>query len=129
MSVAALFASFAALALALGMVGIYGVLAFLVSKRTRDIGIRLALGARRRTVFWDVAKEGLILSLSGVALGMAGAAIVMRLLARELYGVTPTDPLTYLSVAAIVILVTAAACAAPTYRATRIDPVRALNGE
>jgi predicted permease len=128
-SIAMLFSTFAALALALGMVGIYGVLAFLVSKRTREIGIRLALGARRRDVLWAVAKDGLMLSLTGVALGMTGAVVVMRLLARELYGVSPTDPATYAAVAAIMILVTLAACAAPTHRAARIDPVKAVNGE
>jgi putative ABC transport system permease protein len=128
-SIAALFSAFGALALALGMIGIYGVLTFLVSKRTREIGIRLALGAQRRDVLWTIAKEGLILSLTGVALGMLGAAAVMRLVARELYGVGPTDPITYGAAAGLMILVTLAACAAPTYRAMRIDPVRAVASE
>ena len=128
-SVAALFTTFAALALTLGMVGIYGVLAFLVTRRTREIGIRLALGARRRDVLWSVAKEGLLLSLTGVALGMIGAAAVMRFIARELYGVSPTDPATYVAVGALMLAVTVAACAVPTYRAMRIDPLVALNRE
>ena len=80
-------------------------------------------------MLWSVAKEGLLLSLTGVALGMVGAAAVMRFIARELYGVSPTDPATYVAVGALMLAVTVAACAVPTYRAMRIDPLVALNRE
>ena len=89
-----LFAAFAALALVLGMIGIYGVLAFLVSKRTREIGIRVALGARRQDVVWLVVKEGATFAFAGIALGLCGAAAVTQLLKSELYGVSSTDAIT-----------------------------------
>ena len=128
-SVTTLVVAFAALALVLGAIGIYGVLSFLVSKRTREIGIRLALGAQRRDVFRSIMTEGLQLALAGVGLGMAGAAAVARLLSRELYGVGPADPLTYAAVAVVMAIVTMAACFVPTYRAMRVDPLIALRQE
>ena len=124
-----LVAAFAGLALILGSVGIYGVLSFLVSKRTREIGIRLALGATRRHVFWSVMREGMLFGACGIVLGLAAAGLLSRVLARELYGVSPVDPLTYLSVAIGMALVTLLACAVPTYRATRVDPLVALRQE
>jgi predicted permease len=128
-SVTTLFVGFAGVALALGAIGIYGVLSFLVSKRSREIGIRIALGARRQDVLWSIMKEGAQLALAGIGLGMAAAAAVTRLLSQELYGVGPGDPITYLAVAAIMIVVTMAACSVPTYRAMRVDPVIALRQE
>jgi putative ABC transport system permease protein len=128
-SVTTLFVAFAGLALALGVIGIYGVLSFLVSKRTREIGIRLALGAQRTDVFRSIMKEGAQLALAGVVLGMASAVLVTRLLSRELYGVGPADPVTYLAVAVIMVIVTMAACAIPTFRAMRVDPLIALRQE
>jgi predicted permease len=125
-SVTTLVTAFAALALALGMIGIYGVLSFLVSRRTREIGIRLALGARRGDVFRSIVKEGAQLALAGVGLGMAAAVIVMRVVARELYGVGPSDLPTYAAVAAVMVAATMAACCVPTYRATRVDAQVAL---
>ena len=121
-----LFVAFASLALVLGSVGIYGVLSFLVSKRTPEIGIRVALGAQRRDVFRLIMKEGARLALAGIALGMAAAAAVTRVLSQELYGVDPADPLTYTAVAAVVMIVTMAACCVPTYRAMRVSPLIAL---
>ncbi len=120
---------FAAVALALGVIGIYGVLSFLVSKRTREIGIRMALGARRGEVFRSILFEGAQLSLAGVALGMAAALALMRLLSRELYGVGPADLATYATVAAVMAAATLAACIVPTVRATRVDPLLALRQE
>jgi putative ABC transport system permease protein len=108
------------------MIGIYGVLSFLVSRRTREIGIRLALGARRGDVFRSIVKEGAQLALAGVGLGMAAAVIVMRVVARELYGVGPSDLPTYAAVAAVMVAATMAACCVPTYRATRVDAQVAL---
>ena len=128
-SVTTLFVAFAGLALVLGVIGIYGVLSFLVSKRTREIGIRIALGAQRRDVFQSVMKEGAQLALAGVAIGVAAAAAVTRVLARELYGVGTTDPVTYAVVAIVMVIVTMAACCIPTYRAMRVDPLIALRQE
>ena len=124
-----LFVSFAGLALVLGLVGIYGVLAFLVSKRTREIGVRIALGAQRGDVLWLVLKEGAKFTASGIVLGLAGAFIVTRWLASELYGVRAVDPLTYGSVAGIMALVTMLACYLPARRAMEVDPLIALRSE
>jgi putative ABC transport system permease protein len=128
-SLTLLVVAFAGLALILGSVGIYGVLSFLVSKRTREIGIRLALGATRTHVFWSVMREGLIFGASGIVLGLVAASLLSRVLARELYGISPVDPLTYASVTIGMALVTLLACAIPTYRATRVDPLVALRQE
>jgi putative ABC transport system permease protein len=128
-STASLFIAFAALALVLGMVGIYGVLAFLVSRRTREIGIRLAMGAQRQNVFWMVLKEGAKFYVRGVTLGLIGAFATTRLLASELYGVSALDPLTYVVVAVVMALVTLLACCIPARRAMRVDPLAALRCE
>jgi putative ABC transport system permease protein len=124
-----LFVAFAALALALGLIGIYGVLSFLVSRRTREIGIRLALGAQRRDVLWLVMKEGARFSLIGIALGLASALAITRLLASELYGIRPADPLTFVATAILMTAVTLLACYIPTRRAMRVDPLIALRDE
>ena len=124
-----LFVVFAALALALGLIGIYGVLSFLVSRRTREIGIRLALGAQRRDVLWLVMKEGARFSLIGIALGLASALAITRLLASELYGIRPADPLTFVATAILMTAVTLVACYIPTRRAMRVDPIIALRHE
>jgi putative ABC transport system permease protein len=121
-----LFAAFAGVALALGIVGVYGVLSFLVARRSREMGVRLALGAQRRDVLWLVMKEGARFAAAGIALGLAGAFLGARLIASELYGVRPVDPLTYGSVAAVVAIVTLAACYVPARRAMRLDPMMAL---
>ncbi len=128
-STTALLAVFAVLALILGTTGIYGVLSFLVSNRTREIGIRMALGAQRGEVLRSVMGEGAKLSLAGIALGMAGAFAVMRVLSGELYGVGATDPLTFCGVAILVAIVALAACYVPARRAMQVDPVVALRYE
>jgi putative ABC transport system permease protein len=128
-STTSLFVTFAGLALLLGMIGIYGVLSFLVSKRTREIGIRMALGAQRRDVLLLVIKEGAKFSSVGVVLGVAGAFGVTRLLASQLYGVSVTDPITYAAVAIVMTVVTLLACYIPARRAMRIDPLVALRYE
>jgi len=120
---------FAALALVLGTIGIYGVLSFLVSNRTREIGVRMALGAQRKDVLRSVMGEGAKLSLAGIALGMMGAFAVMRVLSGELYGVGATDPLTFCGVAILVAVVAMTACYVPARRAMRVDPVVALRCE
>jgi putative ABC transport system permease protein len=128
-STTSLFVTFAALALVLGVIGIYGVLSFLVSRRTREIGIRVALGAQRRSVLWLVMKEGARFSLTGIALGLAGAFVVTRLLSSELYGVSALDPLTFGGVAVLMALVTMVACYVPARRAMAVDPLIALRYE
>jgi len=124
-----LFSIFAALALTLGAIGIYGVLSFLVSNRTREIGIRMAVGAQRRDVLWTVLKEGGKLSLSGIALGAAGAFLVTRGLSSQLYGVSATDPATFAAVPLVIAMVALLACYLPARRATRVDPMVALRYE
>jgi putative ABC transport system permease protein len=128
-STMSLFVTFAGLALVLGIVGIYGVLAFLVSKRTREIGIRIALGAQRGDVLWLILKEGAKFSLAGIGLGLAGAFIVTRGLASELYGIGPMDPVTYVGVALVMAVVTLLACYIPARRAMKVDPLIALRYE
>jgi putative ABC transport system permease protein len=128
-STTSLFVTFAGLALVLGMVGIYGVLAFLVSKRTREFGIRMALGAQRRDVLWLVVREGARFSAIGIILGLAGAFAVTRWLSSELYGVSAVDPLTYAGVAAVMAMVSMLACYLPARRAMRVDPLIALRYE
>jgi len=128
-STMSLFVTFAGLALLLGIVGIYGVLAFLVSKRTREIGIRIALGAQRGDVLWLILKEGAKFSVAGITLGLAGAFVVTRGLANELYGIGPMDPVTYVGVALVMAVVTLLACYIPARRAMKVDPLIALRYE
>ena len=128
-STTTLFVAFAGLAMVLGIVGIYGVLSFLVSKRTREIGIRFALGAQRSDVLWLVMREGAKFSVSGIVLGLAAAFAATRLLASELYGVAPSDPFTYAGVAVVMALATLLASYVPTRRAMRVDPLVALRIE
>jgi putative ABC transport system permease protein len=124
-----LFIFFAATALLLAVIGIYGVLACVVSQRTREVGIRMALGAQRRDVLSDVLARGLRLALPGVALGIAGAWAVNRLLQSQLFGVTGTDPLTYAVSALLLLLAALFACYVPARRATLINPTEALRSE
>jgi putative ABC transport system permease protein len=124
-----LFVAFAALALLLGIIGIYGVFSYLVAQRTREIGLRVALGAQRRDVLVLVMKEGAKFSLAGIAIGLLSAVFVSRSMASQLYGVSPLDPLTYLAVALVMTAVAFLACYVPTRRAMRVDPAIALRYE
>src|SRR6516162_1966889 len=124
-----LFVAFAALALLLGIIGIYGVFSYLVAQRTREIGLRVALGAQRRDVLVLVMKEGAKFSLAGIAIGLLSAVFVTRSMASQLYGVSPLDPLTYLAVALVMAAVALLACYVPTRRAMRVDPAIALRYE
>ena len=126
---ASLLVTMAGLALVLGSIGVYGVLSFLVSRRTRDLGIRIALGAQRRDLFWLVIKEGTLLCGTGVVIGFAGALAATRLMSSELYGISPTDPVTYATVGIVVTLVTMTACYVPTRRAMRVDPLVVLRDQ
>ena len=124
-----LLASMAALALVLGCIGVYGVLSFLVSRQTRDLGIRFALGARRRDVFWLVLKEGATLCVAGIALGVVAAMATTRWIASELHGIGHLDPTTYVVVSMIMCVVTFLACYVPTRRAMRVDPLTVLRDQ
>jgi ABC-type antimicrobial peptide transport system permease subunit len=124
-----LLAGFAALAVILASVGIYGVLSYIVGQRTREIGVRMALGARGGDVLRMVLGSGLRLTLLGVILGAAGAAIAAQALGRLLYGITPTDPVTFGGVAVLLTGIATVACYLPARRATRVDPMVALRAE
>ena len=119
----------ALVALVLAAIGLYGVLAYSVGSRTHEFGIRIALGADVRAVRWQVLRQGLVLSVIGLALGLAGAYVASQTLSSLLFGITPGD-LTTFAVAASLLLITAvAACLVPSIRATRVDPVVALRAE
>jgi predicted permease len=120
---------FAALALMLTAVGIYGVVSFSVSQQTREIGIRIALGAPRRTVLGHVLRQGTVVALVGIAIGLAGSFGLTRLIANQLFGVSATDPTTFVIVATLLMLVTLTACYLPARRATKVDPMAALRHE
>ncbi len=117
---------FAAIALVLAAVGIYGVMSYSVARRTQEIGIRVSLGATRRDVLTMVVRQAMALVLMGAAVGLAGALMLARLMSGMLYGVRPADPLTFAAVALLLALVALAAAAIPALRATRIDPLVAL---
>ncbi len=121
-----LLAIFAVLALVLASVGIYGVISYVVARRTQEIGIRMALGADRSDVARMVLHDGMRLALVGVGLGVVSALLLTRLMANMLYGVSATDPLTFAAIAALLLAVAFMACYIPARRATRVDPVIAL---
>jgi ABC-type antimicrobial peptide transport system permease subunit len=123
------FAVFAAAALVLAALGLYGVIAGAVAERTREIGLRAALGATSAQILALVLRQGLTLAALGVALGLVGAAAATRGLESLLYGVTSLDPLTYGGVILVLAAVAGAACWLPAARAARVDPTVALRAE
>jgi ABC-type antimicrobial peptide transport system permease subunit len=111
------------------MLGIYGVLAYVVSQRTQEFGVRMALGARRRDVWRLVLRQAAILVAAGVAVGAGASWALTRLMSSMLFGVSPSDPLTYAIVVAGLSVVALLACQLPALRATRVDPLIALRAE
>jgi ABC-type antimicrobial peptide transport system permease subunit len=117
------------LSLLLAALGIYGVVAYTVSQRRRETGVRFALGADRRDVLGLVLGEGLRRTALGIAIGLLAALAASRALRGMLYGVSATDPSTYAAVAALLLLVTLLACLLPAWRAARVDPIAALRND
>lgn len=126
---ASLLGAFAMLALGIAAIGIYGVMAYAVSQRTQEIGIRMALGAGRNRVMTMVLRQAMTLALGGIVVGTAGALAMARVLSFLLYGVSPSDPLVLAGVAAVLAGVALLACWVPARRAMRVDPIVALRAE
>jgi len=122
-------ALFALTALLLAAIGIYGVISYMVSARTHEIGIRLALGAGRTNILRMVLRQGVSLAIAGAVIGVVGALLVSRMMAGLLFGVRPTDPLTFAGVTLVLICAGLLACYVPARRAVRVDPMAALRCE
>ncbi len=120
---------FAALAFILSAIGIYGVISYDVSQRTSEIGVRMALGARRHDVLRLILRQGLALTFGGLLVGIVGALLLTRFLTTLLFDITPTDPTTYVAASVLLLAVAITACLIPARRATKVDPLVALRYE
>jgi putative ABC transport system permease protein len=120
---------FASVALALAGIGLFGVMAYLVSQRAREIGVRLALGASRKDILGLVMGHGIVMTVSGALIGVLGAFWLTRLMRTMLFSVSATDPLTFVAVPTLLMGVALAACYVPARRAMRVDPVTALRAD
>jgi ABC-type antimicrobial peptide transport system permease subunit len=121
-----LLSCFAGMALLLAAVGLYGVLSYMVAQRTSEMGLRMALGARRADLVSLILKRGLILAAIGIALGLSASAVLTRLVSSQLYRVGAFDPLTWMAVTVLLLAVSVMASLTPAWRASRVDPIKTL---
>src|SRR5262249_45310967 len=121
-----LLGAFSVLAIGLAAIGLYGVIAYSVTQRTREIGVRMAIGAQRSNVIRLIVGEGMRMAVAGIGLGVVAALLATRVLNSLLFGVTARDPATFLVNAAILTIITVLACAIPAWKAARVDPMEAL---
>jgi putative ABC transport system permease protein len=124
-----LIGAFAIIAMALTAIGVYGVMSYSVAQRTREIGVRMALGAQYRDMMGTVLKSGLRITLLGLAVGLSGALVLTRVLKSLLYQVSPADPTTFVSAAIVLMILVLLACWSPAHRAATVNPVEALRNE
>jgi ABC-type antimicrobial peptide transport system permease subunit len=124
-----LLTAFAAITLLLSAVGLYAVLSYMVAHRANELGLRMALGAQRKGVLGLILKRGLRLAGIGLAAGLAASAIFTRYLSSQLYGVRAFDPITYLGVSALLLLIVLLASTAPALQASRVDPIKTLRDQ